>query len=238
MQDVIVIGGSFAGLSAALQLGRASVPVTVVDGGAPRNRTSPAAHGVPGWDGTAPDDILSRFRVDAGAHPSPTFVDGTVVPVTGQQDGFAVTLAVGDRLEGRRIVLAHGVRATLPDVPGVAELWGRSVLHCLYCHGFEVRGRPLAVLANHPMSSHQIQLLRAGWSDNVTALTGLPGGCALDDIAGTGHRVDPRRIERLSAAADGLKVTFAGGDSAPFAAAVPAPAVSLTGSPADRLGCT
>ena len=240
MQDVIVIviGGSFAGLSGALQLGRASVPVTAVDGGAPRYRTSPAAHGAPCWDGTAPDEILSRFRAGAGAYPSPTFVDGTVVGVTGQQDDFTVTLAAGDRLEGRRIVLAHGVRDTLPDVPGVVELWGRSVLHCPYGHGFEVRGRPLAVLANHPMSGHQIQLLRAGWTDDVTALTGLPGGCAPDDVSSAGHWVDPRPIERLSAAADGLKVTFAGGDSATFAAAFAAPAVSLTGSPADRLGCT
>ncbi|MEM1430151.1 MAG: NAD(P)/FAD-dependent oxidoreductase [Pseudomonadota bacterium] len=237
MQDVVVIGGSFAGWTAALQLGRASRDVLVVDAGSPRNRTSPAAHGVPGWDGTPPADILLRFRNDATTYPTVSHVDGRVTGVRGAQDRFEVQLGTGATVGARRVLLAHGVRDTLPDLPGVAEAWGTSVLHCPYCHGYEVRGAPLAVLANHPMSTHQACLLQADWSAEVTLLTGLDGAPAVEDLKGTCIAIEPRRIAQLIPEAEGIGVAFAGGQTAQFRAMFVAPRVDLDGTPADMLGC-
>lgn len=237
MQDVVIIGGSFAGLTAALQLGRASRNVTVIDAGVPRNRMSPTAHGVPAWDGTPPLDILGRFRADTGAYPTVAFVKGEVTAVSGGQDSFEVALATWETVGARRIILAHGVRDTLPDVPGVAEAWGRSLLHCPYCHGFEVRSRPLAVLANHAVSGHQAKLLRTDWSDDVTLLTGVDGTFVPADFKDEDFKIDTRAVVGLAPANHGIAVEFDDGETAEFAAMFIAPRVSLAGTPAETLGC-
>lgn len=237
MEDVIIIGGSFAGLTAALQLGRASRRVTVVDAGGPRNRTSPGAHGVPGWDGTPPATILEKFRADALAYPTVRIVTDTVIGTAGVQDGFRVDLAGGEMLASRRILLSHGVRDTLPDLPGVSEVWGRSLLHCPYCHGFEVKDRPLAVLTNHAMSGHQAQLIRADWSADVTLLTGIDSAFDATGFAHAGFAIEPRRVAGFKEATDGITVEFDKGAASRFAAIFAAPRVSLDDSPAQMLGC-
>lgn len=235
MTDVAVIGGSFAGLAAALQLGRASRTVTVIDAGAPRNRMSPAAHGVPGWDGARPADILDRIRKDALAYPTVTAIRDTVTAARRDVDGFHLDLATGSSVGARRVVLAHGVRDMLPDIPGAAEAWGRSLLHCPYCHGFELRARPLAVLGVHPMSGHQAAMLRADWSESVTLLTGL--GIAMQDAVIEGVAIDPRPVAALRVLDDGLSVAFTDGTASQFAGIFTAPRVSLSDSPAEMLGC-
>ncbi|MBY5934957.1 NAD(P)/FAD-dependent oxidoreductase [Tateyamaria omphalii] len=237
MQDVVIVGGSFGGLSAALQLGRASRTVAVVDAGAPRNRASEAAHGVPGWDGKPPGDILAAFKADVQRYPSVTRCDGEVVSVGGDRDNFEITLASGETIPARRIILAHGVADMLPDLPGCDQAWGKSLLHCPYCHGFEVRGRPLAVLANHAMSGHQVELLRADWSDDVTVLTGVTGDFEAAGSLSDGLKADPRFVERLNLTATGISVVFDDGAQSEFAAVFAAPRISLSGTPADMLGC-
>ncbi|GAB5446266.1 NAD(P)/FAD-dependent oxidoreductase [Gymnodinialimonas sp.] len=235
MIDVAIIGGSFAGLTAALQLGRASRSVVVVDAGAPRNRMSPAAHGVPGWDGALPSDILSRFRGDATAYPTVSVQIDTVTAAEKTGAGFTLRLASGATLDAHRVILAHGVKDMLPEIPGAAEAWGKSLIHCPYCHGYEVRHRPLAVLAVHPMSGHQAQMLRADWSDEVTLLTGTGAGIVPEDLPGIG--VDARVIQTLQDAGDSVTVTFEDGSTATFAAIFTAPRVSLDDTPAAQLGC-
>ena len=235
MFDAAIIGGSFAGLSAAMQLGRASRSVIVIDDGQPRNRTSRAAHGVPGWDGVAPGDILARFRADLSAYPTVRLAEGRVRNVKEQIDGFTLELETAPPAMARRIVLAHGVRDILPEVPGLAEGWGRTVLHCPYCHGYEVKGRPLAVLATGPMAVHQARMLRADWSDRVTLLTGLAEGLDVAALEGFGIEIDPRRLEGIDYG-DGLTVFFAEGAPLKLAAIFLTPAISLAGSPAEALG--
>lgn len=237
MQDVIIIGGSFAGLTAALQLGRTSRAVTVVDAGMPRNQNSPAAHGVPGWDGTPPADILSRFRKDTSAYPTVTFVTDTVVGVSKIPSGFAVSLAEGAQMNARRILLAHGVTDTLPDLPGISDIWGKTLLHCPYCHGFEFRNRPLAVLANHIMSGHQAQLLRNDWSADVTVLSGIEGDFDPSTFDTKGFQMDARPVNGLAQAGEGISVGFEDGSQTTFAAVFIAPTVSLSGTPAEMLRC-
>ncbi|MFQ6549635.1 NAD(P)/FAD-dependent oxidoreductase [Aestuariibius sp. 2305UL40-4] len=235
--DVAIIGGSFAGLTAALQLGRASRRTLVFDAGAPRNRFSPAAHGVPGWDGTPPGEILGRFRSDLAAYPSVQIQADRVVQVDGRQDAFSVETDGGDRVSARRIVLAHGVRDILPDIPGLAENWGRTVLHCPYCHGYEVRDRPLAVLATGPMAAHQAQLLRADWSEAVTLLTAGMGGFDADALTKVGVKVDPRNVKAVRSDATGLALTLSDGAPMAVAALFLGPTASIAETPAEHLGC-
>jgi thioredoxin reductase len=160
--DVVVVGGGAAGLSAALVLGRARRRVAVVDAGAPRN--APAAHmqGFLSRDGMAPADLLAAGRVEVAGYGA-ELVDDQVV---GIEPGFVVRLAGGRGLKARRILVATGVHDELPEIPGVRERWGRDLLHCPYCHGWEVRDQPIGVLGTLPGSVQHALLVRQ-WSDDV-----------------------------------------------------------------------
>ncbi|HZF66768.1 MAG TPA: NAD(P)/FAD-dependent oxidoreductase, partial [Gemmatirosa sp.] len=146
--EVVVIGGSWAGLSAAMQLARARRRVLVVDAGKPRNRFASTSHGFLGQDGRTPAAILDTARAQVLAYPTATLRHDEVTRAVRHGDGaFDVVLASGGRVHARRLVLATGVVDVLPDVPGLRERWGVSVLHCPYCHGYEVADRRLGVLA-------------------------------------------------------------------------------------------
>jgi len=235
MFDAVIVGGSFAGLTAALQLARASRSVLIIDDDSPRNRMSPAAHGVPGWDGVPPNEILARFRADLAAYPTITILNGRVEDISGAIDAFVVSTPNGERFDARRIIMTHGVRDILPDVPGLADAWGRTVLHCPYCHGYEVKGRPLAVLATGPMAAHQAHMLRADWSEDVTVLVNGVDGLDQRALSASGVTVETRTPLRLESD-DAIRVTFQDGPAADFAAIFTAPRVKLADSPADRLG--
>jgi thioredoxin reductase len=164
--DVAVIGGGAAGLSAALVLSRARRSVAVVDAGEPRN--SPAAHmqGFLSRDGMPPRDLLAAGRDEVQRYGG-QLIAGTVarvVPGTGPR--FRVALADGQQLDARRVLLATGLRDELPDIPGVRERWGRDLLHCPYCHGYEVRDQPLGLLGGTPDAVQHAQLIRQ-WSSDV-----------------------------------------------------------------------
>jgi len=184
-RDAIVIGGSAAGLSAALLLGRARRRVLVIDAGLPRNRFAAHMHGVLGNEGAAPADFVRKGREEATGY-GVEFLDGVVESVADAEGGLTVTLA-DDRVEtARAVVVATGIADELPAVPGLAERWGKTVLHCPYCHGWEVRGARLGVLATSPMALHQARLVRQ-WSDSVVLFS-----------AGAGP-IDPVDARRLRA---------------------------------------
>lgn len=166
--DAIVVGAGSAGLSAALMLGRARRKTLVVDAGSPRNRFAEHMHGVLGNEGAPPGEFLQRGRVEAAAY-GVEFHEGVVDQVAEATDGLAVTLRTGDPLWTRALVVASGMTDGLPDIPGLYRFWGRGVLHCPYCHGWEVRDRRLGVLVTSPMGLHVAQLVRQ-WSDRVTVL--------------------------------------------------------------------
>ncbi|VWD23258.1 thioredoxin reductase [Burkholderia lata] len=158
--EVIVIGGSFAGLSAAMQLARARRRVLVIDAGRPRNRFAEHAHGFFGQDGKPPARIVEDAAAQLAAYPTVQRIAGDVRTAERDADGrFHVTLADGGRASADRLILATGIRDELPALPGLAERWGVSVLHCPYCHGYEVSGQRLGVLATHPLSVHQAILI-------------------------------------------------------------------------------
>ena len=159
MHDVVIVGGNFAGLSAALQLGRVRRRVLVVDAGEPRNRFAVASHGFLGQDGEAPFAIQSLAARQATAYPGVSHAKDRVTAIETKADGFEVRLASGDTARARKLLLATGVRDELPDVAGLAERWGKTVAHCPYCHGYELRDRRLGVLATMPHAAHVALLL-------------------------------------------------------------------------------
>ena len=168
--DVAVIGGGAAGLSAALVLGRARRRAVVVDAGAPRN--APAAHmqGFLSRDGMPPAELLAAGRAEVtryGVELRPGRVEG----IATDGAGFTLRLAGGETLRARRVLLATGVRDVLPDLPGVRERWGRDLLHCPYCHGWEVRDLPLGVLGTRPDAVGHALLVRQ-WSEDVVFFAG------------------------------------------------------------------
>lgn len=169
--DTIIIGGGFAGLSAATYLGRARRKVQVLDTGKPRNRFSSASHGFLGQDGRAPLDILSDARLQLKSYPTVSVRTTAAQSAQSKSDGFSVGLDTGETLHTRTLILAFGLRDTLPDIPGLAARWGISVLHCPYCHGFGYSDRSLGVLYRNEMSVHQAQLITE-WGPTTLFLNG------------------------------------------------------------------
>ena len=169
---VVVIGGGAAGLSGALALARARRSVLVVDAGAARNAPAGHVHNYLGREGMPPGDLLTDGRAEVASYGGEV-VTGTVSsaqavePLGEDAGGFRVELADGRAVLAQRLLVTTGLVDELPDLPGVAERWGRDVLHCPYCHGWEVRDQALGVLATGPMAAHQALLLRQ-WSSDVT----------------------------------------------------------------------
>jgi thioredoxin reductase len=163
--DVVIIGGGAAGLSAAMVLARARRSVAVVDGGEPRNAPAAHLHGFLSRDGFPPGDLLAVGRSEVQSYGGVLLQDR----VTGARrttSGFEVLLAVGAPLSARRLLVSTGLRDELPDIPGVHERWGRDLLHCPYCHGYEVRDQPLGVLGGSPEAVAHALLVRQ-WSPDV-----------------------------------------------------------------------
>jgi thioredoxin reductase len=199
--DVAVVGGGAAGLSAALVLGRARRRVAVIDAGAPRN--APAAHmqGFLSRDGMPPAELLAAGRSEVSGY-GVELIDGKVVSIDA---GFVVHLSGGGELRARRVLVTTGAFDELPDIPGVRERWGRDLLHCPYCHGWEVRDQPLGVLGTHPAAVQHAQLVRQ-WSDDVVFFAhtyDLSDG-ELAELDARGVQVVRGEVARLVVEADRL----------------------------------
>lgn len=156
--DVAIVGGSYAGISAGLQLARARKRVTVFDSGLPRNRFASHAHGFVAQDGRPPGEIAADARRQLLKYPTVTWIDAAVGSASTSGDGFELK-AGGKTHRAKRVVLAMGVADSTPDIPGLRERWGRHVFHCPYCHGYELDEGEIGVIASGPTSMHQALLL-------------------------------------------------------------------------------
>ncbi|RNI21098.1 NAD(P)/FAD-dependent oxidoreductase [Flexivirga caeni] len=196
--DVIIAGGGPAGLSAALMLGRSRRRVLVIDSGSPRNRFAAHMHGVLGQEGVAPAELAQRGRAEAADY-GVEFRDTVVERVDREPEGVLVTTADGMALHARALVAATGLRDRLPEVAGLAERWGSTVLHCPYCHGWEVRDQRLGVLTTSPVGLHQAELIRQ-WSDRVVVFTaglGELGDEAQARLRARGVRLESEPVEQI-----------------------------------------
>ncbi|WP_455354276.1 NAD(P)/FAD-dependent oxidoreductase [Streptomyces sp. SYSU K217416] len=203
--DVVVFGGGAAGLSGALMLARARRTVVVIDAGAPRNAPAGGVHGLLARDGIRPAELLERGRAEVrryGGH----VVSGEVTTAVREAEGVTVALADGRTVRARRVLVATGLVDELPDVPGLRARWGRDVVHCPYCHGWEIRDRAIGVLATGPLSVHQALLFRQ-WSDDVTFFSHTmppPAGEQAEQLAARGIRVVDGEVASLEIVEDCL----------------------------------
>lgn len=237
--DAIVVGGSFAGLSAALYIARARRSVCVVDAGAPRNRFAAESHGFFTHDGSAPGAMIAAARAQVAAYPTARIVQGEAVAAAGEADDFSVRLATGEVLEGRRLVLAFGISDELPAIPGLAERWGQTVLHCPYCHGYEFSGRRLGVLQVSPASAQQAMLI-AEWGPTTFFLNGgpPPDDATIDQLRARGVAVEPAAVSALDGDGAHLSaIAFADGRSSELDALYLGPRTRLNSAIAEQLGC-
>jgi thioredoxin reductase len=167
--DVVIVGGGAAGLSAAVTLARSRRSVLVVDAGQPRNAPAAGVHNFLSREGTHPVALLNEGRAEVRSYGG-EFVDGEAIAARGSAGRFAVDLRDGRTAVARRLLVTTGVTDELPDISGIYERWGRDVLHCPYCHGWEVRDQPIAILSTSSMTVHSAQLFRQ-LSPHVTVLT-------------------------------------------------------------------
>ena len=168
--EVIIIGGSYAGLSAAMALGRSLREVLIIDSGLPCNRQTPHSHNFITQDGAEPSAIAETARAQVLRYETVKYLHGVAVGGQKTENGFVITTRAADTFHARKLVFATGIKDVMPDIKGFAECWGISVVHCPYCHGYEIRQEKTGILANGPKAFHLSSLIN-NLTDDITILT-------------------------------------------------------------------
>lgn len=238
MFDTIIIGGSYSGMAAALQLARARRKIAVIDAGSRRNRFASRSHGFLSRDGQSPAGIAHEARGQLLAYPTVTWIEGEALEASGSSDDFRVALSAGEPVRGRRLILAHGVRDELPDLPGLAGLWGRHAFHCPYCHGYELDGDRIGVLGVGPLSMHQALML-PDWGPTTFFTNGAlqPNEQELRQLAARGTAIEPAKVLGAEEAGGGVALRLADGRAVELAGLFVATKLHLSSPLAQALGC-
>lgn len=168
--DVIIIGGSYAGLAAGMALGRAMRKVLIIDSGNPCNKQTPHSHNFLTNDGKTPGEITKLAKDQVMAYKSVIFINGEAIAVVNKANGFDVQIETGEVYNSRKLVFATGIKDIMPDIPGFSESWGISVLHCPYCHGYEARHQKTGILANGD-AGYELSSLISNWTADITLYT-------------------------------------------------------------------
>lgn len=171
--DVIIIGGSYAGLSSAMSLGRSLRNVLIIDGGKPCNRQTPHSHNFLTHDGKTPQEISQMAKEQVKQYPTVQFYEGEAVKGKKTDAGFIITTNTGEEFSSRKLILAAGIKDIMPDIKGFSESWGISVIHCPYCHGYEYRNEKTGVIANGDRAVHMASLIN-NLTKDLTILTSGP----------------------------------------------------------------
>ncbi|MFG2597421.1 NAD(P)/FAD-dependent oxidoreductase [Streptomyces sp. NPDC048462] len=238
--DVVVIGGGAAGLSGALALSRARRSVLVIDAGSPRNAPASHAHNYLGREGVPPTELLAIGRDEASGYGA-EIVEGEAVSARRLPGGagFRVEREDGSAVTARRLLVTTGLVDELPAIPGLAERWGQDVLHCPYCHGWEVRDAPIGVLALSPMAVHQALLWRQ-WSEDVTLFlhdAPEPTDEEYEQLAARGIAVVDGEVTGIEVNGDRITgVRLAGGRVVPRGAVVVQPRFTARSGVLEGLG--
>lgn len=236
--DVIVVGGSFAGLSAAMQLARARRRLLLIDAGRPRNRFAAASHGFLGQDGVPPADIMRQGLTQLARYPTVDFVHAEALNARADPDGFVLTLSDGIEVSARKLVLATGVTDELP-LSSMTPRWGVSVLHCPYCHGYEVQDRPLAAIATVPAAVHQALML-PDWCPTTFFTQGAfePSEDEAAQLAARGVAIERTPVVELLGEGTTIRaLRLADGREVAAEAVFTAPRTRMASPLAEQLGC-
>lgn len=235
--DVIILGGSYAGLSAGLQLARARRSVLVIDTGMRRNRFAATSHGFLTQDGSAPAEIAAEARSQLMEYRSVEWLQTAAISAERVQDGFKVALQQGPDVTGKRLVLATGVTDVLPDLDGFAERWGRSVFHCPYCHGYELDQGRIGVLATSPLSMHQALML-PDWGPTTFFLNGAfePDADQLQQLAWRNVTLEHGLIDRIEG--ERVDVVMKDGRVLPMDGIFTTTRTVVSAPFSEQLGCT
>lgn len=211
--DVIIIGGSYAGLSAAMSLGRSLKDVLIIDSGLPCNRQTPHSHNFITRDGEAPSAIAAKAREQVLEYHTVSFMDGLAISARKSPDGFTVATQAGQEFESRKILFATGIKDIMPPIKGFTDCWGITVVHCPYCHGYELRGTRTAIMANGDKAVHLSSLVN-NLTDDITLLTSkatLEAG-QLEKLNAHKIRIIEREVSEIQHQAGHVKgVVFADG---------------------------
>ncbi|QHG65857.1 NAD(P)/FAD-dependent oxidoreductase [Pseudomonas putida] len=236
MFDVIIVGGSYAGVSAGLQLARARRKVLVIDAGVRRNRFAQSSHGFLGQDGRNPGAIAEEARSQLLAYPTVQWLTQSAVSAVKEGDGFVVGTANGEQFSGRRLILASGVVDELPAIPGLADRWGQSVFHCPYCHGYELDGGPIGVLAASPVAIHHAMML-PDWGPTTFFLNGVfePDAEQLAQLQRRGVQLEREGV--VAVEGDCANVTLASGRVVELAGLFTQPRTRMASPLPAMLGC-
>ncbi|WP_339721051.1 NAD(P)/FAD-dependent oxidoreductase [uncultured Paraglaciecola sp.] len=204
--EVVIIGGSFAGLAAAMQLVRGLRKVVVIDAGKPRNRFASHSHGIFCLDGKSPLEIKTTALSQLRQYPTFTFVEAQVIKVAANAENGLLIHTAENSFFAKKLILASGVQDELPNIPGLLEHWGKSVIHCPYCHGYELSNRELGVLANHPLSAHQAAMI-PDWGPTTLFTQGnfMPDDKQLTMLTKRGVKVENAPITGING--DGKNIT-------------------------------
>ena len=240
MYDVAIVGGSYAGLAAAMQLGRARRSVVIVDAGRRRNRYVSRAHGVLGHDGESPAVIAAKGKDEVLAYPSVRWIDGAVTETRTSHGGFTVSAGAQD-LIAKRLILATGVVDDIPPIPGIRERWGKTVFHCPYCDGYELDRRKLGVLAAGPFAVHYAAIVAEWGMPGETTLflnEGTPPQATeLAELASRGIRIEADGVLEARDGTPGIELLVKGGRQYDLAGLFILPRTRLPGGFAEQLGC-
>lgn len=238
--DVIVIGGSYAGLAAAMALGRAMRKVLVIDNGRPCNQTTPYSHNFLTNDGKTPAMIATVAKEQVMNYPTIHFLTGTAIRVIKEGDGYRVGVTTGEDFFAARLIFATGIRDLLPDIQGLEECWGKSVLHCPFCHGYEVRMERTGIFGNGEKIV-EFALLISNWSTALTLFTNGPADFSPDQwhqLGSKGIEVKEQGIIRLKQEKGQLQgICFGDGTEIPLQVLyAPSPFIQHSPLP-EALGC-
>ncbi len=168
--DVIIVGGSYSGLAAGMALGRALKKVLIIDEGKPCNRQTPQSHNFITHDGIAPAAIAALAKAQVKKYDTVQFFNGLATSGVRTEYGFEISLASGERFSAKKLIFATGIRDLLPEIEGLSACWGISVLHCPYCHGYEVRHEKTGILGNGALAFDFARLI-SNWTNDLTLFT-------------------------------------------------------------------
>ena len=192
--DVIIIGGSYSGLAAGMALGRALRNVLIIDAGDPCNKQTPHSHNFLTNDGKPPKEIASLAKQQVSAYGTVSFLKGFVTNGINTKNGFEVQTEKGETFSSRKLIFATGIKDIMPDIPGFAESWGISVLHCPYCHGYEVHHQKTGILANGD-AGYELSSLISNWTNDLTLYTNGKSTLSDDQRAKLGkHKISIEEV--------------------------------------------